>query len=625
MGGRARSARNLPPTDKATESQVATPLRRLMPYHHRYRVPFWSGMAALVIARVFEATIPLFLRDGIDAVVAGHSQLEAGTIDLAHAQHVLLWPALAIAGCVLLRFGSIVIGRRLVRRIGVHIAYDLRKRVYDHLQHQGPAFFARHATGDLMARAVNDINLIRQLIGGGLRTIVVIFFTGLIAFFCMLALAPTLTLLLLVPMPVIAFAGWRMSRRVFERSMRVQEGFAELSEQVQENLNGIRTVQALVQEAKEIERFDAVNLDYAGRYLALVRINSLIGAVMPWLGAFCTATILGYGGSLVLSGTLSVGTFTAFFTYVAMMLWPVRQAGQVVTLWQQGASGTARLFEILDHAPEIVDAPHPGAPREIRGAVAIRNLSYRYPGAAFDALTGVDLDVVQGETIAILGRVGAGKTTLLKCFVRLLDPPPGTLFIDDQDVRGYPLSQLRAQVVLVPQDPFLFGDLLRNNLSYDRPERAEPAIWQAADDADLKDTIRQLPRLLETIVGERGVTLSGGQKQRSALTRGLIRDAALLILDDCFSSVDTETEEHILGRLYEARRGRTTIMVSHRVSTARHADRIVVLDDGRIAEQGSHAELLRAGGWYAELERIQRRRGTLLDRLAPSHAPESVT
>ena len=603
---------------------MATPLRRLLPYHHRYRRPFWIGMFALVAARMFEAAIPLFLRDGIDAMVAGQQALQLAEIDFVGARGTLAWPALAIVCCVLLRFGAIIVGRRLIRRIGVHIAYDLRKRVYHHLQLQGPAFFASHPTGDLMARAINDINLIRQLIGGGLRTIMVIIFTALIAFVCMLYLAPQLTLLLLIPMPFIAVTGWRMSRKVFARSMRVQEGFADLSEQVQENLNGIRTVQALVQEAREVERFDTVNVDYAQRYLALVRTNSLIGAVMPWLGAFCTATILGYGGWLVMGGQLTVGTFTAFFTYVAMMLWPVRQAGQVVTLWQQGASGTARLFEILDHAPEIADAPHPDAPNDIRGDISMRGLSYRYPGAGFDALSSVDLEIPAGETVAILGRIGAGKTTLLNCLVRLLDPPPGTLLIDGQDVRGYPLARLRGQVVMVPQDPFLFGDLLRNNLSYDQPEREEPAIWEAAEDADLKDTIARLPDRLETVVGERGVTLSGGQKQRSALTRGLIREAPLLILDDCFSSVDTETEEHILGRLHEARAGKTTLIVSHRVSTARHADRIVVLEDGRVTEQGSHAQLLAAGGWYAELERIQGQRGRLLDGIAQSHLEESV-
>jgi len=414
--------------------------------------------------------------------------------------------------------------------------------------------------------------------------------------------------------------GWLFARRVYVESLAVQEGFASLSEQVQENLNGIRTVQALVQEQHEIERFDAVNVDYATRFMTLTRTNSFIRGVLPWVGALSTVIILGYGGSLVASGSMSIGTFTAFFSYASMVLWPVREAGQMVTLWQQGASGAQRLFEVLDHAPEIEDRAAPAVPETIEGRVELRDLRYRYPGASHDALAGVSVSIAPGETIAVLGRVGAGKTTLLKCFVRLLDPPAGALLIDGHDVRDYPLAQLRHQVVLVPQDPFLFADLLRHNLSYDDPERDDALIWSAASDADLRDTIVAFADALDTPVGERGVTLSGGQKQRSTLTRGLIRTPPILILDDCFSSVDTETEEHILRRLRAARRGMTTILVSHRVSTARHADRIIVLADGAIEEIGTHDALIAADGWYAELERTQRRRGRLLTELHEAEA-----
>lgn len=349
---------------------MATPLRRLLPYHQRYKGPFWAGMAGLLLARVFEAAIPLYLRDAIDLLVRGSAALTDGTQQIDAAQYALLLPTLAIVACVVLRFVFIVFSRRVIRRIGVAVAYDLRKRVYNHLQHQGPAFFARHPTGDLMARAINDINLVRQLVGMGLRTILVIVFSAVVGFACMLWLAPGLTVLLLLPMPVIGIFGWRSARLVFARSLAVQQGFASLSEQVQENFNGIRTVQALVQEDHEIERFDRVNQSYADRFFELSRTNSYIQGVMPWLGAFSTVIILGYGGAMVQSGDLSVGTFVAFFTYVSMVLWPVRQAGQMVTLWQQGASGCERLFEVLDHAPEIADAPR--APRPLRSAARSR-------------------------------------------------------------------------------------------------------------------------------------------------------------------------------------------------------------------------------------------------------------
>ena len=599
---------------------MATPLRRLLPYHDRYKVPFWGGMFGLLSARLFEATIPLFLRDGIDRMLSGSNLVAAGTLDLDTARAMLMWPALAIVLCVMGEFACIILSRRVIRRIGVSVAYDLRKRVYDHLQHQGPGFFSRHPTGDLMARAINDINLVRQLVGMGLRTILVIIFSALVGFACMLALAPGLTLLLLLPLPVLLLLGWWLARKVYVQSLSVQSGFAALSEQVQENLNGIRTVQALVQETHEIERFDVVNLQYATRFMTLTRTNSFMQGVMPWVGAWSTVIILGYGGSLVASGEMSIGTFTAFFSYVSMVLWPVRQAGQMVTLWQQGASGAQRLFEVLDHTPEIADRGSAVVPPMIRGHIQLRELRYSYPGARDAVLNGIDLDIVQGETIAVLGRVGSGKTTLLRCFVRLLDPPPGTLSIDGYDVRDYPLAQLRHQVVLVPQDPFLFADLLRHNLSYDNPERDDALIWSAASDADLRDTIVAFADALDTTVGERGVTLSGGQKQRSTLTRGLIRTPPVLILDDCFSSVDTETEEHILRRLRAARRGMTTILVSNRVSTARHADRIIVLADGAIVEMGSHEELIQHDGWYAELERTQRRRGRLLSELHEAEA-----
>jgi len=585
---------------------MASPVKRLTPYYQRYRGPFLGGIFMLLMARALEAVIPLLLRASIDAIDAALPAIAAGTVAIAEARGALVVPVVGIVLCVVVRLMAMANARRIIRRIAIHIAYDLRKRVYAHLQLQGPAFFARNPTGDLMARAINDIGLVRELVGVGFRTIAVNVFMASVGIIAMVALAPTLTAVLLIPMIPIGLVGWFAAARVYQRSLAVQAGFASLSEQVEGNLQGIRTIQALVQEDEEIRRFDAVSDAYVARYEALVRLNSFISAVMPWLAAFSTIVIIGVGGGMVRDGQMTLGTFAAFFAYVAMVLGPVRELGQMVTLWQRGASGTQRLFDVLDQPPEVQDAPSGRAPAEIVGALRLANLGYRYPGAVRDALHGLELEIPAGETVAIMGRVGAGKTTLLNCLVRLLDPPPGSVLIDGVDVREYPLEQLRQQVVLVPQDPFLFAEMLKHNLSYDDPERDVDVVWAAVEDVDLTGTVAGLEQSLDTLVGERGVTLSGGQKQRTALARGLIRGARMLILDDCLSAVDTRTEEHILERLFASRAGRTTLLVTNRVSTARHADRIVILEGGRITQCGSHAQLMRADGWYAHLDRSQR-------------------
>ena len=567
-------------------------LLRLRPFIRPYQVRLILGILAFGIARLLEASVPLLLAIGIDRIAAGNPDL--------------LLPVAGIFGAVLSRFIVVSGARYMVRSAGIRVAFDLRQALYAALQVQGSGFFNRYTIGDMMTRAVADISLVQRLIAMGSILLVILVYATVIGFGFMLYLSPSLTLLLLPPLPfVFLYARWS-AHQMGVASKDVQDRMSDLAAHVQENLSGIRTIQAMVQEENEISRFLDTNQAYSDAFYQQARITSLMQAWMPTLAAVCSVTILGYGGYLVTEGELSPGEFVAFFMYVAMAVAPFRVAGFVISLFQRAAVASDRLFEVLNLDPEITDRPSGTAPAQIRGELEVRNLSFTYHKQNQPALRDINLHILPGERVSIMGRVGSGKTTLLKQLVRLLDTPPGAVFIDGVDVCDYPLSQLRSQVALVPQDPFLFGEPLGANLTYDDPNRALDEIWAAATSADLKDTIEDFPERLDTIVGERGVTLSGGQKQRATLARGLIRQAPVLVLDDCFSSVDTETEEHILSELSRLRKGQTTLLVSHRVSTARHSDRILILDAGRIVEEGSHEELIARGGIYAELERIQR-------------------
>ena len=573
-------------------------LKRLFPYIRRYAWVLGLAILGLLITRLAFNIVPQFMKTAIDS-------LTEPAIPMRFEPNYVM-PALGILVIVIVQAGVYIVARRALRRISIAVTYDLRKRLFNHVQYQGPSFFNRFDTGDLMSRAVNDVRMVRMAVSFGWVQIATVLFSVITSLCFMLYMSPELTGWVLIPLPFVALTGFYMARGMFPYYRERQEAMATVTSFTQENLNGIRTIQAMAQEDNEIDRFRQASTVYAQKFYRATRYQQFMDVAMASLTTISPLTIMLYGGSLVLAGELSLGTWTAFSTYLMMLTHSVTQIGWSLSMFVAAAAGTERIFEVLDAKPEVADDPHYEPREAVAGHLQFRNFTYRHPGAPRPTISGIDIDVDAGETVALLGRVGAGKSTILKAAVRLLDTPKGTVFLDGHDVCDFPVRRLRELVTLVPQDPFLFSATLRENLTYDEPSRGDGAIWDAADAAGLAGTVREdLPDGLDTIVGERGITLSGGQKQRATLARGLIRNAKVLLLDDCFSSVDTETEEKIISGLQRLRGGKTTVLISHRVSTARHANRIYVIDNGRVLESGTHAELLARQGYYAELEAVQ--------------------
>ena len=568
-------------------------LRKFARYFLPYKVELTIGIACIVASVVFNLYIPVIVGHAIDA---NWVQITWWLVTLS---------ALKVLGASLVSGCFLFLQRRILIGMSRKVEYDLRQDFYAHLVDQPQSFFQEHRIGDLMARATNDLAAVRQLAGPmimySLQTLLVV----VIVLPLMFRINWRLTLLLFATMPLVSLTVKFFGQQVHVRFEKIQDFFAQITARAQENFTGVRVVRAYAQEGAEIAAFNDLNREYAEKNLALVRIDALMRPLMQFLIGMGFVLIIWAGVPSAIRGEITVGEFAVFNMYLFRLIWPLIALGYVVNLYQRGTASLKRMNAIFAVKSTIADAETVRPQPAIEGEIEFRNLTFRYHPNDAPVLRDINLKIYAGRTVAFVGRTGSGKSTLVNLISRVVEAPPDTVFVDDISVRDYPLAQLRSSIGYVPQETFLFSDTLAENIAFGVDSAEQPQIAEAADVAGLSEDIAGFPDAFETLVGERGLTLSGGQKQRTAIARAILREPKILILDDALSSVDTYTEEKILGKLRGVMRGRTSLIVSHRISTVRDADLICVLDEGRIVEQGTHDELLALGREYSALHERQ--------------------
>src|SRR5438067_3529692 len=570
-------------------------LRPLLPYFKKYWRSYVVGSICVLLTNGIWILFPQVIRLAVN-------DLKQATAVRGPLHHALSYYALLLLAVAVTKGIFQYLTRWIVIGVSREIEFDLRNDLFRHLETLSYSYYQRTRTGDIMARATNDLNAVRMLLGPAIMysANTIVFTAGALAF--MLHISPKLTFYAFLPLPVVSIAVQYFGTQIHERFEKIQAMFSDISARAQENFSGARVIRAYVQEEPEITAFEGANKEYIARSLRLVRLMGMLWPTLETMLGFADALVLWLGAREVLYGHMELGGYVAFLTYMVQLTWPVIALGWVVNLFQRGTASMARINEILVEQPEIADEETAGKhahATHLEGEIEFCGLNFAYNGK--QVLHDINLRIPAGSSLALVGPTGSGKTTLVSLIPRIYDAAPGSVLIDGSPIREFPLEFLRRQIGFVPQETFLFSETVRENIAFGAEGASDDEVRAAAEAASIAAEIEGFPEQYQTMVGERGITLSGGQKQRTAIARAIIRNPRILILDDALSSVDSHTEDKILNHLREVMRGRTTIFISHRVSTVRNADMIAVLHSGRIVELGTHDELIARNGYYTDL------------------------